>query len=328
MEAAVSPELALALVAPPAIAAAAIALLLRSRASRLLVDHPNARSLHVTPTPRLGGIGVMAGFLPVAAWLAGTGFGLVLACAGVLAVISAVDDWRSLPVAVRLGAHLAAGLAMGYTLAGSIGVGAAVGLALATAWMTNLYNFMDGSDGLSGTMALLGFGTLSLAAVQAGQLPLALVCGAAASASAGFLAFNLPPARVFLGDAGSVPLGFLAAALGGCGAANGAWPGWFPLLVFSPFIVDASLTLARRALRGERVWIAHRSHYYQRLVLSGWSPRRLLAAEFALMLAAAACALVALRAGEMLQCGILVGWSFLLVALVVAIEIRVPRTRT
>lgn len=323
-----SAEFAIALVAPAAITAVVIALLVRSRASRLLVDHPNARSLHVHPTPRLGGIGVMAAFLPVAAWLGGAPFGVALGCAAGLAVLSAFDDWHSLPVAVRLAAHFAAALALSVSLMPAIGPAAAIGLVFATTWMTNLYNFMDGSDGLSGTMALLGFGTLSLAAAQGGHLPLALVCGAAASASAGFLAFNVPPARVFLGDAGSVPLGFLAAALGGCGAAIAAWPPWFPVLVFSPFIVDATLTLAKRALRGERVWVAHRSHYYQRLVLAGWSPRRLLAAEFVVMLAASASALAGLWGGEMLQCGILVGWSFLYVALVALIETSVRRTRT
>lgn len=313
---------------PAAVAAAAIALLLRSRAASVWLDHPNARSLHERPTPRLGGLGVMAGFLPVA-WIAGAGLAPVLACAAALALVSAVDDWRSLPVAVRLGAHLAAGITIAFMLRGSVGPSAAIGVVLAITWMTNLYNFMDGSDGLSGTMALLGFGTLAFAAAQAGHAPMALVCASAASAAAGFLAFNFPPARVFLGDAGSVPLGFLAGACGAVGAVDGTWPAWFPVLVFSPFIVDATITIIKRAARGERVWIAHRGHYYQRLVLAGWSPRRLLAAEALLMLGATASALLGLRAGEeMLQCGILAGWSALYVALVAAIETCVVRTRT
>jgi len=192
-------------------------------------------------------------------------------------------------------------------------------------WMTNLYNFMDGSDGLAGTMALVGFGAYAAAAALAGHGPLALVSLAVASASAGFLAFNFPPARVFMGDAGSIPLGFLAGALGVLGVVAGAWPAAFPAVAFSPFIVDATATLLRRLVRGERVWQAHRSHYYQRLVLSGWNPRRLVLAAGGLMLAAAASALVLARSGLMLQCGIIFFWVVLYALLLPAID---RKTRT
>ena len=188
--------------------------------------------------------------------------------------------------------------------------------------MTNLYNFMDGADGLAGLMAVIGFGAMAAAAFIANDLALSMACAAIASAGAGFLAFNFPPARIFLGDAGSIPLGFLAAMLGAHGAHSGAWPWWFPLLVFSPFIVDASVTIARRLISGERIWIAHRNHYYQRLVLSGWSARRLAAAEGCLMVCSAASALYALGQGRMLQCAILVGWPVLYAILVALIETK------
>ncbi|MBU4499659.1 MAG: UDP-phosphate N-acetylglucosaminyl 1-phosphate transferase, partial [Gammaproteobacteria bacterium] len=162
-------------------------------------------------------------------------------------------------------------------------------------WMTNLYNFMDGSDGLAGGMVAIGFGALALAAWLGGAPSLAMFCASIAAAALAFLRFNFPPARVFMGDAGSIPLGFLAAALGIDGAAHGVWPWLFPLLVFSPFIVDASVTLARRALRGEKIWRAHRSHYYQRVVLLGATHRQLALAAYALMLASAALAFVLLR---------------------------------
>ena len=156
-------------------------------------------------------------------------------------------------------------------------------LALATMWVTNLYNFMDGSDGLAGGMALFGFGAYALAAWLAGDAVFVVVAASIAAAAAAFLVFNFPPAKVFMGDAGSIPLGFLAAALGILGWRAGHWPLWFPVLVFSPFIIDASVTLARRLLRGERVWRAHRSHYYQRLVQLGWGHRNTALAEYALM---------------------------------------------
>jgi UDP-N-acetylmuramyl pentapeptide phosphotransferase/UDP-N-acetylglucosamine-1-phosphate transferase len=161
---------------------------------------------------------------------------------------------------------------------------------LAVVWMTNLYNFMDGSDGLAGGMAAIGFGALALAAMLGDAAGLAALCAAIAAAALAFLRFNFPPARVFMGDAGSIPLGFMAATLGIVGAMQDVWPWLFPLLVFSPFIVDASVTLIRRGLRGEKVWRAHRSHYYQRVVLLGATHRQLALAAYALMLAAAALA--------------------------------------
>lgn len=118
-----------------------------------------------------------------------------------------------------------------------------------------------------------------------------MTCMAIAGAAIGFLACNFPPARVFMGDAGSVPLGFLAGAFGLAGWRAGIWPLWFPLLVFSPFIFDATVTLGRRLSRGERVWQAHRDHAYQRLILAGWSHRRLALTAWLLMVASAASAL-------------------------------------
>jgi UDP-N-acetylmuramyl pentapeptide phosphotransferase/UDP-N-acetylglucosamine-1-phosphate transferase len=262
------------------------------RRGRLPMDHPNERSLHATPTPRIGGLGIMAGVGVAAGWLAGAGLlqgalPAVLAAFG-LAAVSVLDDVRGLPVALRFLAHfVAAGaclLALGLTgwalLAGT----------LAVVWVTNLYNFMDGSDGLAGGMAALGFGTLALAAWQGDAPGLAAFCAAITAAALAFLRFNFPPARVFMGDAGSIPLGFLAATLGILGARQHVWPWLFPLLVFSPFIVDASVTLVRRALRGEKIWRAHRSHYYQRVVLLGATHRQLALAAYALMLAMAALA--------------------------------------
>ncbi|MDH5668420.1 MAG: hypothetical protein OEY86_10445, partial [Nitrospira sp.] len=116
-----------------------------------------------------------------------------------------------------------------------------------------------------------------------GNLPLMLVTVSVASAAGAFLLFNTHPARIFLGDAGSTTLGFLAAGLGLIGWQNGTWPLGVPLLIFSPFIVDASVTLTRRMVRGEKFWQAHRSHYYQRLALAGWGHRKTALAEYALM---------------------------------------------
>jgi UDP-N-acetylmuramyl pentapeptide phosphotransferase/UDP-N-acetylglucosamine-1-phosphate transferase len=186
--------------------------------------------------------------------------------------------------------------------------------------MTNLYNFMDGSDGLAGGMTVFGFGTYGIAAALGGDVGLAAFSACVAASAAGFLVFNFPPARIFMGDVGSIPLGFLAGALGALGWESDVWPLWFPFLVFAPFIVDASVTLARRLWRRERVWEAHRDHYYQRLVQMGWGHRRTALAEYALMAAGGSAALAAITAPPAAQAAMLVAATLAYVALVIAVE--------
>jgi hypothetical protein len=142
---------------------------------------------------------------------------------------------------------------------------------------------MDGSDGLAGGMAIFAFTTFGAVASTAGVAPLALWSIAVAGAVAGFLFFNLNPAVVFLGDAGSISLGFLAGVFGIWGWAAGAWPLWLPFLVGAPFVLDATVTLLRRVWRREPFWRAHREHYYQRLIRMGWTHRRTALLEYVLM---------------------------------------------
>jgi UDP-N-acetylmuramyl pentapeptide phosphotransferase/UDP-N-acetylglucosamine-1-phosphate transferase len=317
------------LVVPAVVAWIAIAILRRSRLAMPLADIPNERSLHSNPTPRVGGLGLVIAALPIAAWAGDAPVATLAACAALLAVISAFDDVRSLPISVRLPAHAAAATVAILAIAGparahgGLGVVEAAVAIVAIVWMTNLYNFMDGSDGLAGGMTVIGFGALALAAASAREWPLAAACAAIASAGAGFLAHNFPPARVFLGDAGSIPLGFLAATLGLHGTLVEAWPLAFPLIVFSPFIADATATLARRVLRGETFWRAHRSHYYQRLVLAGWSRRRLALVAYALMIAAAASAWSLRSAEASARFAIIAAWMALYAIVFLAIERRV-----
>jgi UDP-N-acetylmuramyl pentapeptide phosphotransferase/UDP-N-acetylglucosamine-1-phosphate transferase len=290
---AVSPALLAAVVSAGG-AAGLLWLLLRTGwAWRMATDEPNHRSLHTRVTPRVGGWGMVAGTL--CALVAGGQAPIWMLPAAGLVVVSFIDDRRGLSTGLRFAMHFVAAGAL-VALSG-LPWPLAVPAAVLTVWLTNLYNFMDGSDGLAGGMALFGFGACALAAACAGQPDLALVSAALAGSAAGFLLFNLYPARVFMGDAGSVPLGFLAAALGLQGALSGAWPAWFVPVVFAPFIVDASVTLARRVLRGERFWQAHREHFYQRLVRSGLGHARTAWFAYALMLLCAATAL-AVRAAD------------------------------
>jgi UDP-N-acetylmuramyl pentapeptide phosphotransferase/UDP-N-acetylglucosamine-1-phosphate transferase len=266
---------------------------------QLPLDHPNERSLHEQPVPRVGGIGILAGVLLAFALLRAEP--VLAALVAVLTVISYLDDRSHLPIALRFGAHAVAAAVFVFTTAPDVHPAWQAVLALATMWVTNLYNFMDGSDGLAGGMALFGFGAYALAAWLAGDAVFVVVAASIAAAAAAFLVFNFPPAKVFMGDAGSIPLGFLAATLGILGWWAGHWPLWFPVLVFSPFIIDASLTLARRLLRGERVWHAHRTHYYQRLVQLGWGHRNTALAEYGLMAACGALGLWALEQPPAIQ---------------------------
>lgn len=277
------------------------ALLKTGLAWRIAMDEPNARSLHVRPTPRVGGWGLMVALFCLAPW---TGMAWLLLPVALLMFVSFADDRLGLSSALRFVVHACAAV----VFLGLSGLGWAwwlVPLGLGLVWMTNLYNFMDGSDGLAGGMALFGFGSYALAADMAGVTVLATWSGIIAGAALGFLCFNLHPARVFMGDVGSVPLGFLAGALGILGWHSMVWPAWFPFVVFGPFIADASVTLIRRILRGERFWEAHREHCYQRLVLSGFGHARTAWGAYGLMLCSAVAAFAALFLDQMWAFGVL-----------------------
>jgi UDP-N-acetylmuramyl pentapeptide phosphotransferase/UDP-N-acetylglucosamine-1-phosphate transferase len=294
---------------------------LLSRFGRFALDHPNARSLHQRPVPRTGGIAILAG-VSVAlafgaaplAWL----LGIVLA----LAAVSFLDDLYGMSTLARLLLHLvAAGVTVWY-LVSPVNLAGLAALALAVAWIINLYNFMDGSDGLAGGMSVIGFAAYASAALLAGDAATAALCIAIAAASAGFLVYNLHPARVFLGDVGSIPLGYCAGALGVLGWRNDVWPLWFPLLVFAPFIGDATLTLAKRVLRRERVWEAHKEHYYQRLVRMGLGHRGTAYVAYAIMLLCAGAALFGREQPLAFQLAVLGGTICALAAVAVWVDLR------
>lgn len=288
-------------------------------------DHPNSRSLHLQSIPRTGGLSILAGILIGGFFvelfsLSVSGHHLAILLLGLvpLVVISFLDDRNGIPVKWRVLVHAWAALSLvsvGYALHSldlpgltlPLRAGIAVFLTLLFAvWMINLYNFMDGMDGFAGGMAVIGFSTLAwLGRADPGFATLCLIV---AAASAGFLVHNFPPAKIFLGDTGSTALGFLAASCCLWGSKAGLFPFWVALLVFSPFIVDATVTLLRRLLRGEKVWEAHRTHYYQRLVLLGWGHRRTVLAEYALMLACAGSAVLAVHLPPTGQVALTVGW--------------------
>jgi UDP-N-acetylmuramyl pentapeptide phosphotransferase/UDP-N-acetylglucosamine-1-phosphate transferase len=276
-------------------------------------DPPNARSLHERAVPRSGGLAITLALI-AAAVAASIQVALMEAAPGLVpgfllvAAVSYSDDRWGVPAPVRLFVHAGSalllvkgGLSVG--MLNIIGTGITLPLWLATVatllfvtWMVNLYNFMDGVDGLAGGMAVMGFGAFALLGYRAGDPVYMTAALIVAAAAAGFLVFNFPPARCFMGDTGSSTLGFLVAAFVLWGSYQWIIPIWISLLVFSPFVVDATVTLLRRLLKGERFWEAHDTHYYQRLIRAGWSHRKTAIAAYGLMAFCALAAAVALRA--------------------------------
>jgi UDP-N-acetylmuramyl pentapeptide phosphotransferase/UDP-N-acetylglucosamine-1-phosphate transferase len=249
---------------------------------RNVLDRPNDRSSHSAPTPRGGGIALIGTVL--LAWLAlrlaGRAspviYGILLGT-GLLAIVCWIDDLRGLSPAARLAAQSAVvgiGLyAMPTTdnaLQAWLGPAAYFALTgLLWIWWVNLFNFMDGIDGLAGSeAAAIGGGLILFGALGNGVDPvLALLAAAILGAALGFLRWNWAPARIFLGDVGSAPLGYLTGFLLIGLATRGYWK--IALILPLYFLADATITLLRRLLRGERVWQAHRRHYYQQAVRRG-----------------------------------------------------------
>ena len=298
-------------------------IMLNTPLGKSLLDRPNERSLHEHPVPRIGGLAIMLGV--GSAWLtAKNSQGLILLAAiAPLVAISLLDDFNGVSPLWRLIVQVAvAVLALAASAQSAWPVAAYASALLMLVWGANLFNFMDGSDGLAGGMAVFGFSAYALAAASAGNAEFAVLAGAIAAAALAFLAFNFFPARVFMGDAGSVPLGLLASLLGVTGIQLDLWPIWFPFLVFSPFLVDATVTLIKRGERGEKVWQAHREHYYQRLILLGHGHRKTALLEYALMIAAGLSALWGAAQPAMTQALLLGVWALTYLVLVRAIDRR------
>ncbi len=249
---------------------------------RNVLDRPNERSSHTRPTPRGGGIAPVGAVL--LAWIAlGLSGRVSPAVIGVvlgtllLAIVSWIDDLRGLSPMVRLLAQAVA-VAMGLCalpairvpLAAWLGTPACIVAAgLIWVWWVNLFNFMDGIDGIAGSeAAAIGAGLSLFAAIGSGVDPeTALLAAAILGAAIGFLVWNWSPARIFLGDVGSTALGYLTGFLLLGLAARGDWK--IALILPLYFLADATITLVRRLLRGERIWQAHREHFYQQAIGRG-----------------------------------------------------------
>ncbi len=248
--------------------------------ARSLMDIPNARSSHSVPTPRGGGVAIVVSFLVALAFIAATG-GVewssslaLLGAGGFVALVGFLDDHGHIAARWRLLAHfIAAFWALGWMggVPALLLFGVQVDLswpgvalvAMYLVWLLNLYNFMDGIDGIASVEAICVSVGGALLYVIVGKPDLALLPLMLGAAVAGFLCWNFPPARIFMGDAGS---GFLGIVLG-IMSIQAAWVDpalfWSWVILLGVFVVDATFTLVRRLLRGDKVYEAHRSHAYQ-----------------------------------------------------------------
>ncbi len=266
------------------VCAAGVTALVRHLAvNHALLDHPNARSSHIAPVPRLGGIAIVLGTLAGALLADGTfqsGVAALLGTASVLFVMGLVDDLRPLGVARKCGIQLMMAIVLVSVVRPDVQVdlpgwsGHLPGALAATfgvvwlAGLANAVNFMDGIDGIvAGVTTVTAVGLVPF--VHADALPLLV---ALAAASAGFLAWNTHPATIFMGDSGSQFIGFALAGMFLLQTDGNVelFPG---LLLVAPFLFDTAFTLLRRLRAGQSPFTAHRGHLYQRLTASGWSHR-------------------------------------------------------
>ncbi|MEE9342629.1 MAG: glycosyltransferase family 4 protein [Gammaproteobacteria bacterium] len=313
------------------------ALLTRYRHRIAIIDVPNQRSLHTDEKPRTGGIAIFLAISSGVFLILLQGWELENFKTPAIAVllitgIALIDDIRPLSAMTRFAVQLTAaaiivstGLIPDTLALPGISLSLPVWLALPLTllfilWMTNLYNFMDGVDGLAAGMAVIGFLGMAILG-ELSDKPLFFIVNLLISfASAGFLLFNFPPARIFMGDLGSTLLGFLASIQILWADKLNIFPIWIGILLFSPFILDATWTLSRRLFAGERIWDAHRSHFYQRLVLAGWGHRRTVLAEYLLMFLVMLTAILVIDQDQNLQMAALVFWVCAYLALMLLVK--------
>lgn len=269
-----------ALLTAAAVSLCAQPLVIRVLGGRWLVDHPNERSSHVTPTPRGGGIAVVLGVLAALVFVVEVPWPAV-AGIGLFALMGLIDDVLDVPALVRLAGQVILGISCGVLLTieflpaqlgtAHAGFGILIGL-----WITlfvNAFNFMDGINGISALQLVAVGVVVCLAGVVLARPVLSGWSLALVGAALGFLPFNVPRARVFLGDVGSYGLGAAAAMLLVYAVTVGV-PVWVAVGVVSIYLMDVTLTILRRIRARQSLLVAHRTHVYQQLIVAGWSHLR------------------------------------------------------
>ena len=300
---------------------------------RNLLDHPNERSSHTQPVPRVGGIGIALGFLlPFATIAHGDYWWTMAAAIAAMAGVGLLDDFRNLPASRKYVLQLVIVALLMWSgvlvhelwlpFTGAVMLGW-LAVPLTLVWLTgfpNFFNFMDGTNGMAGGSAVIFGGFFAAYAFSEGRAEAATLGLLMAGSALGFLFFNFPRARTFMGDAGSLSLGLCAAMLavrqhdpmGRHAAAS--------LILCSVFIYDCTTTIFKRLARGENIFAAHRSHHYQRLARAGWGHTRAAWLYFAMHCLAGTLGLIYLRGGETAQLAALATVLIMLLGLSVLVR--------
>jgi UDP-GlcNAc:undecaprenyl-phosphate GlcNAc-1-phosphate transferase len=313
-------------------------LLLKIRVKGRFVDVPSERSSHDVVKPRFGGIALVFSFFLVFAFLLASDRGVngyipFVIGAAIIFAAGVLDDRRSLPVAFRFAAQIAATVVLVrggnvvdhiyVPLAGTIDLDmlAVPFTVLFVLSSINFYNFIDGIDGLAAGSACIVSGFLALIAYMLGHVPLALVCLAVTGSSLGFLQFNFPPSKLFMGDGGSTFLGyfFAFAAITGNRLVPEV-PFFVTVLLLSSLYLDAGVTLVRRLFRGEKILQPHRTHYYQRLLALGFNHKQVTVLEYGLTLLLGVSALIFFKAGGLFPIFLCVCWLAVFTSLMLKVR--------
>lgn len=293
-----------------------------------ILDTPGSRSSHAVPTARTGGIAILLGIFAGLIYTTGLGYPeemstyFEVACLAALAVagISFVDDLYTIPSLPRLGIHfLMAGVLIWWgrmqltelelpfvSFELPFGVGLVFSILFVTGFI-NFFNFMDGINGIAAFQGIAGGAALAALLLMGGTRNTVLISTALAGACLGFLPHNFPKARMFMGDIGSTAIGFALAMLTLIGSERTELPWIAFVLCLGVFIYDATFTLFKRMLQGEKFWKPHRQHHYQLLIRCGWSHTRVSLIQFALMLVCVASAIGYAHGSDLGQLCILIG---------------------
>jgi Fuc2NAc and GlcNAc transferase len=246
-----------------------------------MMDKPGERQSHAVETPRGGGIGIVLSLVIASLFLIPGGDETWSKCVLpgfiAMAILGWGDDHLSLPAGFRFLVQLVVSimvLACASKHGWTYGIGGIVLAVLFLVWMVNLYNFMDGSNGMAGLQGVFGGAVLFYLFRCSGQYDLALISACVAASCAGFLPWNLGNARVFMGDVGSISLGFVFGTLLLIGIGSQAFSLPVGIMIMLVFITDSTLTLIGRIMKGERWYNAHKQHLYQRLIAQGWTHGR------------------------------------------------------
>lgn len=293
-----------------------------------LIDIPNHRSAHTTPTPRGGGIAfcivwLIASFIavPLSTWPTNQAIAM-LPGALIIAIVGFLDDFADLSARRRLVIQLLVAIMTVFSLHGldhinlasvelHIGILGGVLLTLAIVWSINLFNFMDGLDGLAGVEALFIFSVGGYLLWHSGGTHFAMIAWLLAASLAGFLVWNFPPASIFMGDVGSAFLGYLVILFAVIGEKWYGVPSLIWLILYGLFVTDATLTLVRRILAGDKFYEAHQLHSFHRLHQAGWRQRQILMGTIVINFVLGCIALFSLKYPHYMLLAIIAAYLFL-----------------